>query len=463
MTTEYEYQIPLTSEAELKHFIKIAFGVTIPDVQVCPEHSTPWRAFSEAYFARASTSVWKASRGFGGKTYLLGLLALAEAMTLKANATVLGGSGVQSQRVLEHIGKFVNYPNAPRQLVKSEIAREIRFAWGNTVESLMASTKSARGAHPQRLRMDEVDEMDLDILDAATGQPMSGDSGLATQTVLSSTHQYSGGTMDEVLRRAADKGWTVHQWCWRENLQPHGWLTPEEVERKRSDVTAAMWDNEYDLQEPNPQARAIMTESVRQMFKPELGTFNGEARQYIEIEEPDPSQEYATGADWAKSHDWTVIWTLRKGKVEIIKRDDGTEDKIKIPARFVAFERLGREPYPAMVARYDYQVKRFHSRGAHDGTGLGTVVDDLIESGGVTSVTLTGRIRADILSDYVGAIERGDIESPFITYAEAEHRLASRADLYQSADGYHLPDTICAGALTWYAANKLGRASVDFV
>lgn len=448
---EYEYEIPLATDAELKHFIKIAFGVVIPDTRVCPNHSTPFAAFSDAYFARSPVAVWEASRGFGGKTFMLALLALTEALTLKANASVLGGSGEQSNRVIEHMTRFWQYPNAPRQLLTSEVAREMRFAWGNVIESLMASTKSARGGHPQRLRLDEIDEMDLKILDAATGQTMTGGTGIQTQTVMSSTHQYADGTMTEILRRAAEKGWSKHTWCYLENLEPHGWLTLAEVERKRGEVTRAMWDNEYELQEPSPESRAIDTASVKAMFKRELGVFAGEARQYIEIEPPLPTENYATGADWAKTTDWTIIETYRVGKE--ITNGDGT--KTKIPARLVAFERLGREPYPAMVARFDYQVTRYRSNATHDGTGGGTVVEDLITSR-ATSFKMIGQQRADLLSNYIGAIERGEIEAPFITYMEAEHRLASRADVFMSGEG-HLPDTISAGALAWYGASGGGR------
>lgn len=436
------FPIPIRTEQNLKDFVRLAFGVSIPNTQVCENHSTPWRAFCDAYFAKCSTSVWKASRGFGGKTFLLAILALTEALTLKANSTVLGGSGEQSQRVLDHLTKFWQYPDAPRHLLKSDIAKEMKFVWGNTIEALMASTKSARGAHPQRLRLDEIDEMSLEILDAATGQPMIAN-GIQTQTVMSSTHQYADRTMTEVLRRAAERGWSLHQWCYKENLQPHGWLTLTEVERKRGDVTKAMWENEYELQEPSPESRAIDSQSVKAMFKRELGEFAGEARQYIEIEAPNSEHSYITGADWAKTNDWTIVVTFRCGYTVT----DENNLQIKMPARLVAFERLGREPYPAMISRFQFQVERFRSRATHDGTGLGTVVEDLVTVS-AESFKMVGQQRADLLSNYIGAIERGEIEAPFIRYMENEYRLASRADVFMSGEG-HLPDTISAGALAW--------------
>lgn len=436
----------IKTDADLARYIFNNFGIVIPDKPQCPNHCAPFTAFADAYFARGSTTVWKASRGFGGKTFMLGLLALVEATILKANVNLLGGSGEQSQRVLEHIARFWNHPNAPRQLLSSDVSREMRFTHGNKIEALMASQRSARGAHPQRLRLDEIDEMDLAILDAATGQPMESGTGIATQTVMSSTHQYTDGAMTEILRRAADKGWKVYEWCYRENLEPRGWLTQAEVERKRGDVTATMWDSEYELQEPSPESRAIMPDAIKAMFKRELGEFAGEARQYIEIESPQPGATYAHGADWAASKDWTIIWTLR------------TDVR---PMRFIAFERLGREPYPAMIARLQERIQRFGGNTCHDATGLGDVVDDLLAGEAqVTGFKMVGQARADLLSNYIKAIENGDIESPFIRYAEQEHRLASRADVFQSGAKYHLPDTISAGALAIWAAQMPKHVSM---
>jgi len=214
-TTGTEFRIPLTTENQLRAFVHYAFGVSIPDVQVCPHHTTPWRAFADAYFAKASVSVWKASRGFGGKSYLLALLGLTEAITLKADVNILGGSGEQSENVHTYMrDEFWTHPHAPRHLLASDPAkRATKLVWGNTIKALMASQKSVRGPHPQRLRLDEIDEMDLSIFDAAMGQTMEGDTGIPAQTVASSTHHYADGTMTEVLRRANEKGWPTYEWC----------------------------------------------------------------------------------------------------------------------------------------------------------------------------------------------------------------------------------------------------------
>jgi hypothetical protein len=227
-------------------------------------------------------------------------------------------------------------------------------------------------------------------------------------------------------------GLVVHN-CYRENLTTcGGWLEPSEVERKRSEVTAAMWETEYELQEPSPESRAILTGAVEAMFRPELGAFGGSPGETIELEPPTDGATYATGADWAKDVDWTIVTTLR------------TDCR---PYRLVAYRRDGRRPWPRMVEVFDERIRRYPGPAAHDATGLGDVVDDLLTTE-AQGVKLVGRSRADLLSDYVKAIEAGEIEAPRIEHAYGEHKYARLADLYGSG---HLPDSICSGALALYA------------
>lgn len=453
----HEFRLPIVDESHLKQFIRLAWGIEIPDVQVCPHHSTPWRAFCDAYFAHNSVVVWKASRGFGGKSFLLSLLALTEAVTLKADVNVLGGSGEQSENVHRYNQEYWTYQGAPASLLVSDPSkRETKLRWGNTIKALMASQRSVRGPHPQRLRLDEVDEMALGIFDAAMGQTMA-DRGIAAQTVISSTHQYPAGTMTEALKRAWERNWPVHEWCYRESLEPHGWLAASEVERKRGEVTRLMWETEYDLQEPSAQDRAIDKPAVESMFRQELGEMDGGNREYIELEAPVyeceacglavelPQEiepvcprcggrlaqvgEYTTGADWARKRDFTVIVTIR---------DD------VCPARVVAYELMGRMGWPLMVGRFNERLRRYPGRGFHDGTGIGDVVAGYLEVG-AEPVLMVGRTRSDMLTEYIGDVERNMIESARIESLYQAHN-ASYDDVFGAG---HLPDPLAATALAW--------------
>lgn len=414
------------TDDELKTYLWSKFSVRIPDTQVCPNHSTPFRAFADAYFARYGVTVWKASRGLGGKSYLLALLGHCEANVLAADVTILGGSGEQALRVIEYLQKLSGD--------EENTKRRTDYTSGGRVTALMASSKSARGPHPQRMRLDEVDEMELLILDAAMGQPMSA-RGIKKQTVMSSTHHYADKTFTEVMKRASEKGWPVYEWCYKEShAEPDGWLTSEEIESKRGEVTESMWKAEYDLQEPSPEDRAILPEKVDLCFQKGLGEFDGKLGETIELEPPDPEGKYSTGADWAKKKDFTIIDTLR-----IDCR----------PMRRVAWIRLGRMPWPMMIAKFDERVKRYPGPSCHDATGLGDVVGDY-QAVNAEGVILTGQTRADVFTKYIAAIENQTILSPAIKYCESEHRYCTNDDLGGSG---HPPDSVVAGAMAFKAAS----------
>ena len=111
-----------------------------------------------------------------------------------ASVNLLGGSGEQSQRIHSYIkGDDTNLPEtfwessgSPTQLLITDpTARETKLVNGGRMKVLMASSKSVRGPHPQRLRIDEVDECEQSIYEAAMGQAMEA-RGIMEQTVLSS-------------------------------------------------------------------------------------------------------------------------------------------------------------------------------------------------------------------------------------------------------------------------------------
>lgn len=429
---------------DLDRVLRDYFGVKLPHVKCCQTHSTPWDAFHDAFFARSIMSIWKASRGLGGKSFTLSALTIAEALFLRADVNILGGSGEQAKRVLESIGTLWGMPGAPKQcLLGLATSQKQRLVWGNRIVALMASQTSVRGPHPQRLRLDEVDEMKLEILNSSLGQPMT-KGWIASHVVMSSTHQYPDGTMTKMLKRAAAEGWPVFEWCYLENLEPHGWLSQSEVARKKALLTKAMWETEIELQEPSSEGRAIDTAKVEAAFVP--NTPLATHQNAIIFEAPDPAGKYATGGDWAKKKNHTVIVTIR------------TDVK---PRRVVMITRTQKEPWPTMVGYYDAQVKLYGGSASHDNTGIGQVVHDLLTVN-AEPFDMVGRQRADLLSEYVAAVEKGDLIWPrfddhAVTQAcYGEHKYATREDLYKgSKDGtgkHHLPDTISAAALAWRAA-----------
>jgi hypothetical protein len=429
-----------TDRAKLAAWLKASLGVILPHTACCPEHTAPFEAVARAYFAQEPLAVWIGSRGFGGKSYALAALALVEAATHGAEVRVLGGSADQSENVVRYTDGWTQRPAIAARLAGRAHGRgegltrsRVRLLGGGMVDALAASTRAVRGPHPSRLRIDEADELALPILDAALGQTMARP-GVAAQTVISSTHHYPDGTMTEVLRRAKERGWPVYQWCYRCTSRDNGgWLDDAEIDRKRGEVPSAMWAAEYDLQEPVPTSRAFMPDMVEAMFREELGLFRGAPGEYIETEEPVEGARYATGADWAKERDWTVIVTLRCDVQ---------------PARLVAYERIARLPWPAMVERFDRRVRRFTGTAVFDATGIGNVVSDLLTVGAMPMV-LVGKKWAGHLTAYLSAVESGRVEAPRIEHIYGEHKFATVDDVFGAG---HLPDSVCAMALAWVGA-----------
>ena len=434
---------PPQTDLELYWAIKAVWGLTIPWTGVCKEHSTPFEAFADAYFARSSVAVWWASRGFGGKSYLLSCLGLTEAAFLGARATILGGSGAQSLNVHEHSKNLWYAPNAPSNLLKGEPTKYDTYLTNDGhIRSLMASQTSVRGPHPQRLRMDEIDEMELSILEAAQGQPMrkknpDGTVKIETHTVMSSTWQYPEGTMTTILDRAREKGWALHNWCWRETSNPHdGWLEEDEVERKRGEIPQAMWEAEYDLQEPNPENRIFSQEIIELMFPVNDGIFEGEGPHVFA--EKERGIWYTTGVDWAKEKDRTVIVTFA---------DDGEQ------MRAVEWRSIQKVSWTAVAQAAAAQWLRWGGQFTHDNTGVGDVVDDVLRDivprpwlRRIRPITMNGQARSNLFTEYISAVEDHKIVCPRVELAYNEHRFVTMDDLYGRG---HPPDTIVAHAMAW--------------
>jgi hypothetical protein len=438
-----------TDDDSLWLWMQAVWGIRIPRTRVCPHHCAPFDAFADAYFARSPVSIWKASRGYGGKSKMLAALAMQEAAFLPAQVVILGGSGAQSLNVHAHTVEMWAMPHAPSALMTEAPTKyDTKLESGAWIRSLMASQTSVRGPHPQRLRLDEIDEMELAILEASQGQPMRGrmgqQKGIETQTVMSSTHQYPDGTMTEMLRRAADRGWPIFEWCYRESMNPvDGWLDQDEVERKRSEIPRHMWETEYDLQEPSFEGRAIDTDCVEAAFDASIAMTDETnwEREPASVSNP----LYITGVDWAKEKDRTIIATF----------DARDNDKWEC----VAWAAHQRAPWPYMVGQAEERYRSYPPVFAHDATGLGNVIADYFDPDLVRRnrrnfknvIMSSGRSRHDMFTEYVSAIESGKIVYPRITLAYSEHKYCTLEDLYGKG---HPPDSVVAGAIAWSMRGK---------
>lgn len=438
----------ISTPDELKAYVWNTFGVRIPEVRVCARHQSPWDFFRDVYFSTSERSVFvlKGSRGLAGKSYLMALLGTVIATTLRGDVTILGGSSQQSDRVHGAMAKFWAAPNAPRELVEQTTTTKTTFKGAHTIEALTASQRSVRGPHPLLLILDEVDEMEWKIFEASMGQTMD-QHGYPGRTALGSTHQYADKTMSKILAMAAEKGWPVYEWCWRETCEPHGWLTVQQVERKRREMTEEMWRVEVELGEPSIEGRAIATEKVERMFMgAEITALGAPEFPYAEFEPPVQGAHYVTGGDWGRTKDFVEIATLR---------DDVW------PMRLVAYQRFRKRPAPYIIAQWEYQTSRYPGESAHDSTSLGgKIMHDLIspegQDTGVEGVTMVGRVRANLFTDYILGVEHEEVVSPRIVLLYNQHKFVTNDDLRPGGTG-HPPDGFVACAMAYKASRASTR------
>lgn len=459
---------PPQDDDELWWVIKTFFGVELPRVSVCEDHVSPFHAVAHAYFGRAPNyAVWYASRG-SGKSLALAVLGLVKSFVMDVDVTILGGSMTQSKNVAEHMAKLMAHENAPAYAMEKRTATELRLQTQKTIRPLPASQTTVRGPHPPLQLLDEVDEMELDIYDASMGQAMEQSNHWGATVneyiVASSTWQNPEGTFTEIIDRARRNNMPIFTWCWRELLEPHGWMSKRFIEGKRKTVSAQMWKTEYELNEPSGASRAFDLDRLEKVFVPYPRALEhvdkGDEEQMWVWEKPQATGMYVVGADWAKEQDFTVIPVVR---VDVT------------PHRLAKLTKINRRPYPVMIGMFNRDVQAYHAiGGTHDKTGLGNVVEDYVEfSDTIEGFTMVGRPRTQLLLDYISAVEHGGyalpsevIEGEFddagapavdeqLAKLKRAHRGTTVADVYAPGKwNGHLPDETSAMALAHRAASR---------
>jgi hypothetical protein len=444
------------NEEELWYLTQALWGHKIPRTKVCADHAAPFEAFVVGYFSREPQTLIHGSRGLAGKSRLLSILGMTKAAVLGADVNIVGGSLNQSENIHQTMRDAWEHKNAPKYLIKDEGATRITLKNGAVIRPLTASQKTVRGPHPPFLLLDEIDEMDQAILDAALGQPMPQSNWrgerIKPQTTMSSTWQYPDKTFAEVYRRHQTENLPIYSWCYRETSNPvDGWLDPDFIEEKKRQIPAEMWRVEYELGEPSIGNRAFDSEAVERMFSldPEEHIKKKVAKDFLEYQFDTPRQdrEYVIAADWAKSQDWTVITIC---------------DVTHFPVKVVYWVRMRRRPYPVMIGAYNDLMKKYNAEGIHDATGLGGVVADYIDNRAVNFM-MTGVQRDNMLSDYIAAVENDRFLVPRVDIFYKNHLYCSVEEIYSRAKEFHLPDEVCSMALAWNIVSRRAVPSIPIM
>jgi len=294
--------------------------------------------------------------------------------------------------------------------------------------------------------LDEIDEMDIKVYNAAMGQAMAKPNArgvvIPEMVVASSTWQNPVGTFQEVRDDALRKSLPVRTWCFKEVMltedNPTGWMEPAFIERKRASVPAELFRVEYELGEPAGGSRAFDLAKLNDAFvTKELADerHTGSDDEWV-FAYPEPTGWYAVGADWAKEEDKTVI---------VVFRFDG-------PTRECVYVRaVNRRPWPEMIGYFNDTVNKYNAVAAHDGTGIGNVVNDLVDERAIKFL-MVGRQRTEMLVNYITAVEKGKYSLPRNCPAFDAHKATTVQEVYAPGKwNSHLSDFVAAFALAHYA------------
>jgi hypothetical protein len=435
-------------------------GVWIPRTKVCEHHVAPFDAFCMIYFETEPGTLIKGSRGVAGKTFFDAVLAWTLAITKGAIIKVLGGSEEQSKNVQQYLtnthkrskGTLWQAPYAPVQLLaKPPTMTHLSLKNGGDVEALRASQQSVRGPHPQVLILDEIDEMEQKIFDSATGQPMAFE-GIRGQLVCSSTHQNVGGTFDYARKHARDKGWNVVEWCLHETTAADGFVTEQMIADLKRTMPAERYRIEVELQEPSFENRIFEDDVIEYMFDKRLGgtlvgqeVFKGAAGEEIILVPPryngrDLPHRYPLGHFSGTKFTHGVDWGARQDKTVV-----HTQENMPGYDRMAAWGSWARQSYHKMADHANNRVKRYGGEPVIDGTGLGTVMEELMDVPYATHEFNQRKQTLEMYNNFINACQRGEKVYAYIESLRDVFRFLTGEHLYTSDK--HTPDEFIAAAL----------------
>ncbi|MDG3005511.1 hypothetical protein [Paludisphaera mucosa] len=178
--------------------------------------------FAAQVLDRPSLALWHGPRG-SGKSYLSALdTHLASRFHPRHESHVLGGSRAQSEQiyralqaiVFEGAGIFGGDRGSVRRLLKTEGV----YTNGSRVSILAASPTSVRGPHVASLKLDEVDEIDPEIREAAIGMAMDL-RGVKASVLMTSTWHRPSGPMAGLIDQAKAGAFPISTYCIFEVLE----------------------------------------------------------------------------------------------------------------------------------------------------------------------------------------------------------------------------------------------------
>jgi len=212
---------PSTNE-ELDEFIRLAYGFRLPQKVITPGHRTAFEFVADLFFERVKNALGFANRA-GGKTLAVAMLNHLD-MLFKPDCEVSSAGAVKDQadKCYRYFREFNEKPWFKRAheqflcttgepLLINSIKSRTEYGNGSLLQVITASEKGFRGEHPQKSRVDEIDEIPWDVFQVSLSMAHSAN-GIRGQNVFTSTRQHGDGSMQRLLDEAHDKGIAIYEW-----------------------------------------------------------------------------------------------------------------------------------------------------------------------------------------------------------------------------------------------------------
>lgn len=470
-------QTPPRNDDELYEYIKNTWGVVLPRTAHCPNCTAPFRVLADAYFGRYPMIILKASRG-AGKSVLMGLLSLTEQVTLNNYIMLLGASETQSKIMFNYIsqksnrfpGKFWDYKNAPKALQEPNEERvgQSKIITGGLLKCMAASPTSIYGQRPIRLRMDEIDLMEDQLIDGAIScvHPFGDIKG---QILMASTSYKNDGTLNKMIERAEERNKEsiaeggdvvipVYTFCYKDVLQrnnPDGYLTDELLKNMKNMVSKETWERQFENGMPIDDECVFTPEELNVLFEDPEENLLGSAEngEIIKVKgDPGPNSEiliqkdfwekaeyYYHGADFGDRVDWTVIISFA------IPFDRNKPD------RLFRFSKHGRWGLTKSVSEYNKVLASYEGAAAHDGTGVGQVVIEQLEESS-REIKWTRQNKEQGLNKLIEFIKEGKMRFPRIEALEKAFKSLTNEHVIGKK---HLPDEVAAVLMAFNARGTI--------
>ena len=206
----------LRSDLDVSEFLSALKVAIVGTKRLCGnlDHVPQFRPVSDVLIGLIGDYVIWACRA-GSKTFLFGGLDSWVKSCSKARyeTRILGGGLEQSLLSYEAMKIFRDETDPMNSRISGDILQSrTTFKNKSKVSILAASIKQVRGPHPQCLKLDEVDEIEPNVYNAALSQPLSKFGHKSVLGMFSTNHNIMG-QMDKALAKAKESGTNIYKYC----------------------------------------------------------------------------------------------------------------------------------------------------------------------------------------------------------------------------------------------------------